>query len=145
MWQLEDTQLIPIRTPLIGFVGAPIKLEGMITLMVTVGVLLRCRIVPMNFAVVKERSSYNMILRRIILKALRAVCSTLHLSIIFPTPAGVAEMLGDPEITRTCYIATLKVKEKRVAQTTYLEPWKLAGKKERLQTDEGLLELPISK
>ena len=46
---------------------------------------------------------------------------------------------------RTCYIATLKGKEKLVAQTTCLEPWEPAGKKERLEMDEGLLEIPINK
>ncbi|XP_027103047.2 uncharacterized protein [Coffea arabica] len=120
--QLEDRQLVPIRTPLIGFAGPPVRPEGMITLMVTVGVSPKCRIVPVNFAVVKEPSSYNMILGRPTLNALRAVCSTLHLSMKFPTPEGVAEVLGDPEVARACYIATLKGKEKLVAQTVCLEP-----------------------
>mgnify|MGYP004719688057 CR=1 FL=1 len=43
-----------------------------------------------------------------------------------------------------CYIATLKCKEKLVAQTVYLEPWKPVEKNERLEMDEGLVELPIS-
>nr|XP_027118612.1 uncharacterized protein LOC113735828 [Coffea arabica] len=116
-FQLEDRQLVPVRTPLIGFAGPPVRPEGMITLMVTVGVSPKCRTIPVNFAVVKEPSSYNMILGRPTLNALRTVCSTLHLSMKFPTPEGVAEVLGDPEVTRACYIATLKGKEKLVAQT----------------------------
>ena len=40
--QLEDKQLIPIRTPLIGFAGPPVKSEGMITLIVMVGVSPKC-------------------------------------------------------------------------------------------------------
>ncbi|XP_071926041.1 uncharacterized protein [Coffea arabica] len=141
--QLEDRQLIPVRTPLIGFAGPPVRPEGMVTLMVTVGVSPRCRTVPVNFAVVNEPSSYNMILGRPTLNALRAVCSTLHLSMKFPTPAGVAEVLGDPEVARACYIATLKGKEKLIAQTTCLEPWEPLEKGERLETDEGLIELPV--
>nr|XP_027076063.1 uncharacterized protein LOC113699918 [Coffea arabica] len=141
--QLEDRQLIPVRTPLIRFAGPPIRPEGMITLMVTVGASPRCRTVPVNFAVVKEPSSYNMILGRPTLNALRAVCSTLHLNMKFPTPDGVAEVLGDPEVARACYIATLKGKEKLVAQTTCLEPWEPLEKGERLETDEGLTELPV--
>ncbi|XP_027181971.1 uncharacterized protein LOC113780363 [Coffea eugenioides] len=61
----------------------------------------------------------------------------------FPTLAGVAEVLGDPEVGRACYIATLKGKEKLVAQAAYLEPWEPVEKKETLETDEGLLELPV--
>ncbi|XP_071926285.1 uncharacterized protein [Coffea arabica] len=141
--QLEDKQLIPVRTPLIGFAGPPVRPEGMITLMVTVGESPKCRTVPVNFAVVKEPSSYNMILGRPTLNALRAVCSTLHLSMKFPTPDGVAEVMGDPEVARACYIATLKGKEKLVAQTTCLEPWEPAEREERLETDESLVELSI--
>ncbi|XP_027174417.1 uncharacterized protein LOC113774040 [Coffea eugenioides] len=141
--QLEDRQLVPIRTPLIGFAGPPVRPEGMITLMVTVGVSPKCRTVPVNFAVVKEPSSYNMILGRPTLNALRAVCSTLHLSMKFPTPTGVAEVLRDSEVVRACYIATLKGKEKLVAQTACLEPWKPMEKRERLEIDEGLVELPV--
>nr|XP_027103133.1 uncharacterized protein LOC113724429 [Coffea arabica] len=141
--QLEDRQLVPVQTPLISFTGPPVRPEGMITLMVTVGVSLRCRTVLVNFAVVKEPSSYNMILRRPTLNALRAVCSTLHLSMKFPTPAGVAEVLGDLEVARACYIATLKGKEKLVAQTVCLEPWEPMEKGKELETDEGLAELPV--
>ncbi|XP_071933156.1 uncharacterized protein [Coffea arabica] len=121
--QQEDRQLIPVRTPLIGFVGPSVRLEGMITLMLTVGVSPKCQTVPVNFAVVREPSSYNMILGRPTLNALQAVCSTLHFSMKFPIPARVAEMLGDPEVARAYYIATLKGKEKLVAQTACLEPW----------------------
>ncbi|XP_027082124.2 uncharacterized protein [Coffea arabica] len=120
--QLEDRQLIPVQTPLIGFAGPPVRPEGMITLMVVVGVSPKRRTVPVNFAVVKEPSLYNMILGPPTLNALRAVCSTLHLSMKFPTPTGVAEVLGDPKVARTCYIATLKGKEKMVAQIACLEP-----------------------
>nr|XP_027088503.1 uncharacterized protein LOC113709849 [Coffea arabica] len=141
--QLEDRQLVPVRTPLIGFAGPPVRPEGMITLQVTVGVAPRCRTIPVNFAVVKEPSSYNMILGRPTLNALRAVCSTLHLSMKFPTSDGVAEVLGDPEVARACYIATLKGKEKLVAQTICLESWEPLEKGERLETDEGLAELPV--
>ncbi|XP_071939126.1 uncharacterized protein [Coffea arabica] len=79
--QLEDRQLVPVRTSLIGFAGPPVRPEGMITLMVTVGVSPKCRTVPVNFAVVKEPSSYNMILGRSTLNALRAICSPLHLNL----------------------------------------------------------------
>nr|XP_027118552.1 uncharacterized protein LOC113735761 [Coffea arabica] len=141
--QLEDRQLIPVRTPLIGFAGPPVRPEGMITLMVTVGVSQKCQTVPVNFAVVREPSSYNMISGRSTLNAFRAVCSTLHLIMKFPTPAGVVEVLGDPKVVRECYIATLKSKEKLVVQTACLEPWEPMEKGERLETDEGLAELPV--
>ncbi|XP_071919987.1 uncharacterized protein [Coffea arabica] len=142
--QLEDKQLIPVRTSLIGFAGPSIQPKGMITVIVTVGVSPKSRTVTINFAVVKEPSSYNMILERPTLNTLRAVCSTPHLNMKFLMPAGVAEVLEDPEVTRICYTASLKDKEKLVGQTAYLEPWEPTEKKKRLETDKGLQELPIS-
>ena len=53
-------------------------------------------------------------------------------------------MLGDPEVAWACYIANLKGKEKLVAQTICLEPWEPMEKEERLEIEEGLLELWIS-
>ncbi|XP_071906051.1 uncharacterized protein [Coffea arabica] len=120
---LEDGQLTPIRTPLVGFTGPPINPEGMITLMVTIGQAPKCRTIPVNFVVVKQQSPYNVFLGRPALNALRAILSTLHLSVKFPTPGGVAEVHGDPEVVRACYLAMLRGQEKVVAQTTCLEPY----------------------
>ncbi|XP_071939298.1 uncharacterized protein [Coffea arabica] len=120
---LRDDQLTPVRTPLVGFTGPPISSEGMITLMVTVGQAPKCRTVPVNFVVVKQSSPYNVFLGRPALNALRAIPSTFHLSVKFPTPGGIAEVHGDPEVARACYLATLRGQEKVVAQTTCLEPY----------------------
>ncbi|XP_027071898.2 uncharacterized protein LOC113754964 [Coffea eugenioides] len=119
---LEDGQLTPVRTPLVGFTGPPINPEGMITLMVTVGQTPKCRTIPVNFVVVKQQSPYNVFLGRPALNALRAIPSSLHLSVKFPTPGGIVEVHGDPEVARACYLAVLRGHEKVVAQTTSLEP-----------------------
>ncbi|XP_071940554.1 uncharacterized protein [Coffea arabica] len=92
---LRDDQLTSVQTPLVGFTGPPINPEGMITLMVTVGQAPKCRTIPVNFVVVKQQSSYNVFLGRPALNALRAIPSTLHLSVKFPTAGGIAEVHGD--------------------------------------------------
>ncbi|XP_071925708.1 uncharacterized protein [Coffea arabica] len=97
---LRDDQLTPVRTSLVGFTGPPIRSEGMIILMVTVGQAPKCRTVPVNFVVVRQPSPYNVFLGRPALNALRAVSSTYHLSVKFSTPGGIAEVHGDPEGTR---------------------------------------------
>ncbi|XP_071901074.1 uncharacterized protein [Coffea arabica] len=140
---LEDGQLTPVRTPLVGFTGPPVNPEGMITLMVTVGQAPRCRTIPVNFVVVKQPSPYNIFLGRPTLNALRVIPSTLHLSVKFPTPEGVAEMHGDPEVARTCYLAMLQGHEKVVAQATSLEPY-IPGEEERqLDTPDEIAEFPL--
>ncbi|XP_027083502.1 uncharacterized protein [Coffea arabica] len=127
---LEDGQLTPVRTPLVGFTGPPINLKGMITLRVTVGQVPKCWTIPVNFMVVKQQSPHNVFLGRPALNALRAIPSTLHLSVKFPTSGGIAEVHGDPKVARACYLAMLRGQEKVVAQMTSLEPY-IPGKEAR--------------
>nr|XP_027120400.1 uncharacterized protein LOC113737356 [Coffea arabica] len=90
--KLTREQLTPVRTPIVGFGGHVVHPEGM----VTIGRHPRCRTIPVNFAVVKADSPYNMLIGRPTLNALRVVYSTYHLSFKFLTPAGVAEKAGKP-------------------------------------------------
>ncbi|XP_071901052.1 uncharacterized protein [Coffea arabica] len=140
---LEDGQLTPVRTPLMGFTGPPINPEGMITLMVTVGQTPKCRTIPVNFVVVKQQSPYNLFLGRPALNALRAIPSTLHLSVKFPTPGGIVEVRGDPEVARACYLAMLQGREKVVTQTTCLEPYISGEQTRQLGTQDEIEEFPL--
>ncbi|XP_071909712.1 uncharacterized protein [Coffea arabica] len=140
---LEDGQLTSVRTPLVGFTGPPINPEGMITLMVTVGQAPKCRTIPANFVVVKQQSPYNVFLGRPALNALRAIPSTLHLSVKFPIPGRVAEVHGDLEVARTCYLAMLLGPEKVVVQTACLEPY-IPGEEARPPgTQDEIEEFPL--
>ncbi|XP_027061969.1 uncharacterized protein [Coffea arabica] len=139
---LKDDQLTPVRTPLVGFTGSPINPEGMITLMVTVGQAPKCRTISVNFVVVKQASPYNVFLGRPALNALRAIPFTLHLSVKFPTPAGIAEVHGDPEVARACYLATLRGPEKVVVQTTCLEPYIPGDETRQPGTQDEIEEFP---
>ncbi|XP_027181960.1 uncharacterized protein LOC113780352 [Coffea eugenioides] len=142
--KLTREQLTPVRTPLVGFGGHVVHPEGMMSLMVTIGRHPRCRTIPVNFAVVKADSPYNMLIGRPTLNALRAVYSTYHLSFKFPTPAGVAEVSSDVSTARECYLATIqaavtprtasKAEEKRPAVLSIdcIDPQK-AGKPGRLE------------
>ena len=58
---------------------------------------------------VNYSSAYNAILGRPILNAWKAVTSTYHLMIKFPTDYGVGELRGDQIATRECYIAMLEM------------------------------------
>ncbi|XP_027168007.1 uncharacterized protein LOC113767998 [Coffea eugenioides] len=140
---LRDDQLTPVRTPLVGFTGPPISSEGMITLMVTVGQAPRCRAILVDFVVVKQSSPYNVFLGRPALNALRAISSTFHPSIKFPTPGGIAEVRGDPAVARACYLATLRGQEKVVAQTTCLEPYIPGDEALQLGAQDEVEEFPL--
>ena len=60
-----------------------------------------------TFLVVDCSSAYNAILGHPTLNSWRAVTSTYHLMIKFPTEYGVGEVRGDQVAARECYIAML--------------------------------------
>ena len=68
-------------------------------------------------------SSYNAIIGRPTLNSWKAVTSTYHLSVKFPTEYGVGQVQGDQLAARECYLAmlatdeqvqTMNIKEKRI-------------------------------
>ncbi|XP_071901264.1 uncharacterized protein [Coffea arabica] len=108
--------------------------------MVTVGQAPKCRTIPVNFVVVKQQSPYNVFVGWPALNALRAIPSSLHLSVKFPTPGGIAEVQGDLEVARACYLAMLRRPEKVVAQTTSLEPYIPGEEAQQLGTQDEIEE-----
>ena len=56
-------------------------------------------------------SSYNAIIGRPTLNSWKAVTSTYHLSVKFPTEYRVGEVQGDQLATRECYFAMLAMDE----------------------------------
>ena len=55
--------------------------------------------------------SYNAIIGRPTLNSWKAVTSTYHLSVKFPTEYGVGEVQGDQLPARECYLAMLAMDE----------------------------------
>ena len=62
-----------------------------------------------NFLVVDCSSSYNAIIRRPTLNSWKAVTSTYHLSVKFPTEYGIEQVQGDQLVARKCYLAMLAI------------------------------------
>ena len=73
----------------------------------------------MNFLVVDCSSSYNAIIGRPTLNSWKAVTSTYHLSVKFPTEHGVRQVQGDQLAARECYLAMLAMDEQ--VQTMNIE------------------------
>ncbi|XP_040988937.1 uncharacterized protein LOC121236552 [Juglans microcarpa x Juglans regia] len=77
-----------------------------------------------DFLVMKAPSSYNAILGRPSLNHMRAVTSTYHLKVKFPTPLGVGEMHGKQKLARVCYAREMKTEAIEVQ--TLEEDWEEA-------------------
>ncbi|GJX01524.1 hypothetical protein Tco_0185437, partial [Tanacetum coccineum] len=97
------------RTPLVGFSGEVSYPIWTITLRVTMGESERLRTIPMDFAVVKSHSLYNVILGQTGLRNLGAVAFTIHSMIKFLTANGIATMTTKRETLQECQ----RIKEAR--------------------------------
>ncbi|XP_076936700.1 uncharacterized protein LOC143603943 [Bidens hawaiensis] len=84
--------------PLMGFSGEVVEPLGSLTLPFTLRDGEKTRTVCLRFSVVRAPSKYNIILGRLGMKALRAVPSTVHGYMKFPTPKGVATIRSSTEI-----------------------------------------------
>ena len=82
---------------------------GAVTLLVTVSDYPQQITKDVTFLVVDCSSAYNVILGRPTLNSWKAVTSTYHLLIKFPTEYGVGEVRGDQVAACKCYIALLEM------------------------------------
>ncbi|XP_075675219.1 uncharacterized protein LOC142644517 [Castanea sativa] len=120
-------QLVPTNAPLVGFGGTRVYLLGIVTLSVTVGDYPQQVTKDITFLVVDCSSAYNDILGHPTLNAWKAVTSTYHLMVKFPTEYGVGELRGNQVVARECYIAMMEMDDHLQAmiieeQRTVAEP-----------------------
>ena len=85
-----------------------------------------------TFLIIDCSFVYNAILGRPTLNSWKAVTSTFHLMIKFPTKYGVGEVLGDQVATRECYIAMLEMDD-HLQTMSIEEQWMVAKPVEGLE------------
>ena len=101
----------PFTLHLVGFIGDRIVPKGIFTLTVIVGTYLAQVTKEIDFLIVDCPSTYNIILGRPALNKLKAMTSTYHLKVKFPTAYRVGEIRGDQVLARECYQAALALRE----------------------------------
>ncbi|XP_063942647.1 uncharacterized protein LOC135150314 [Daucus carota subsp. sativus] len=96
-----------------------------------------------NFLVVKASSTYNAILGRTGIHAFKAIPSTYHMKIKFPTRNGIGEELGDQKMARSCYIRALR-SGGAGGQVLPIEDLDVRGEEERRgKPAEDLIPIPL--
>jgi hypothetical protein len=105
--RLDKDKLRPMDAPLVGFTGDKVCLVDIITLPITVGTHPKTVSKTVDFLVVNCLSAYNAIIGRSTLNRLRAVTSTYHLLLKFPTEHRIGEVRRDQVAARKCYLASL--------------------------------------
>ena len=105
--QVDESKLSHRTTTLTGFSGEQKSTLGEIVLPVYAqGVNLY-----INFLVLDCRSPYNAIMGRPWIHEMRAIPSTYHQMIKFPTKWGVREIKGEQRAARECYQNSMKKKK----------------------------------
>ena len=117
---LKSQDLAKYDTPLVSFDGRVVVPEGQISLSVD----MEGKDVIVTFIVVRSFSPYTAILGRLWIHAMKAVPSTLHVKVKFPTEYGVAVVRGNQQVARQCLVAVVRWKNKqfRQAEETEKEP-----------------------
>ena len=103
-------KLEPVSTYLRGFSGEKVLPLGSIQLVLTLGDPPCQATTTVKFLIVDAPSSYNMLLGRPSLNAIKAIPSAYHMMIKFPTTGGVGMVQGDQRVARECYSASMKQK-----------------------------------
>ncbi|GMN38363.1 hypothetical protein TIFTF001_007585 [Ficus carica] len=102
--KIGGTVLTPIQTPLYEFAGECVRAAGTINLSVAIGDGPERVTRMVEFIVVDRPSAYNVILGRPTLNAIKAVVSTYHLAMKFPTKGGIGVFRGNQKGARKCYV-----------------------------------------
>ncbi|KAJ4974094.1 hypothetical protein NE237_007268 [Protea cynaroides] len=142
--EIPHERLLPVGYPLVSFSGDIVNVKGFIRLPVKAGTYPRESRVTMNFLVVNVPSSYNALLGRPDMIALRSVPSPLHLVIKFPTPRGAGECRTDQLVSRKCYSAELMDYKKLAhALQVHVEDLRDDPKQQRGAPAEDLVQVPL--
>ena len=119
-----------------------VQLVGTISLLVVVRAYPQQITKNVNFLVVDCSSSYNAIIGRPTSNNWKAVTSTYHLSVMFPTKHEVGQVQGEQLAARECYLAMLAMDEQ--VQTMNIEEKKIVAEPtkelENIPLDESNLE-----
>ena len=111
--RIDKEQLVLVNAPLVGFGEMRVFPNSDVTLSITVGDYPQQITKEVTFLVVDCWSAYNAILERPTLNSWKAVTSTYHLMIKFPTDYGVGELCGNQVAARECYIAMLEMDDQQ--------------------------------
>ncbi|XP_073120297.1 uncharacterized protein [Henckelia pumila] len=139
--KLEGFELDPITTELYGFTGHALQPLGQIVLPLSLGSGEQRVIKMACFTVVEAPSSFNGILGRPALSDFRAVASTYHQKLKFPSGREVGVVRGDQKAARLCYVNEVRIdskkKKREVGMVSIGRASKVYGQKVLLMSEEG--------
>ena len=130
--RINRDRLVPTNAPFFAFRGTKVYPLGTITLPITIGDYPQQITKDVTFLVVNYSSAYYAIIEQPTLNSWKAITSTYHLMVKFPTEYGVGELRGDQVAMSECYIAMLEM-DSHLQTMSIEEQWTGAKPIERLK------------
>nr|XP_009387907.1 PREDICTED: uncharacterized protein LOC103974748 [Musa acuminata subsp. malaccensis] len=140
---LSHDALVTMSSALTGFTYKSILPLGTTVLPLTLGEAPRTKTVMITFLVVDLPTAYNAILGRPTLNKLRAVISTYHRTVKFPTRAGVGEAKGNPRESRRCYLTTISLHKRRRAELPLKDPREIKRSSRHPEPTGPTVDVPL--
>ena len=109
---LKNKDLLKYDTPLVGFNGQVVILEGQISLPVS----MEGKEVTIAFIVVASFSPYTTILGRSWIHTMGIVLSTLHMKVKFHTEQGIVVVRRSQQVAKQCLVVAVNWKHKQARQ-----------------------------
>ena len=120
--KISEAEIQPYNKQIVGFSGERVDTKGFIDLYTTFGDDYLSKTINIRYLLVNANTSYNILLGRPSINRLKAIVSTPHLAMKFPSVNGdIATVHVDQKIARECYVASLKVEPTRRLYTTSTE------------------------
>ncbi|XP_028081030.1 uncharacterized protein LOC114282529 [Camellia sinensis] len=107
---LKDEDFTAAEYPIFGFNANPEYFLEKIVLLVRAGT----QTLEVEFPVVKFPSPYNLIMDRTWLHAMKAILSTYHQLLRFPTQYGIEQIRGSQTSAKSCYMMALGKRPKNL-------------------------------
>jgi len=112
---IPETNIQPYEEQIVGFSCERVDTKWYLNLFTTFGEEgCLSKIINARYLLVNANTSYNILLGRSSINCLKAIVSTLHLAMKFPSMTGdIAKVHVEERIVRECYVANLKVEPTR--------------------------------
>ncbi|XP_047171701.1 uncharacterized protein LOC124839814 [Vigna umbellata] len=120
---LSKDIIAPFNEQILGFVGERVDTRGYVDLRTSLGTERGAKELKVRFLLVEANTSYNALLGRPCLNAFRAIVSTPHLTLKYPSNEGrICTVNADQRMAWECYVAGLK-----------MEPWTPRARARRVE------------
>jgi len=118
--RIPETNIQPYEEQIVGFSGEQVDTKGYLDLFTTFGEEgCLSKTINVRYLLVNANTSYNILLGRSSINRLKAIVSTPHLELKFPSTTGdIATVHIDQRLARECYVASLKFEPTRRLYTT---------------------------